>query len=107
MIIKCDYPVLHTQVTTCEKLYQEWRETRKSYKKAPSDGITINVEYADTKSLITNGHDYTSDEPHPVVLALHGAPGSHQDFAPIIKHLSKQGVRIIAPNFPGTKYTLH
>ena len=94
--IKYDYPVLRTKITTCGLLYKQWKKIKKSYKKAPENGLTIDVEYADTNSLVDNIKSYK-----PVILALHGAPGSHQSFAPYITHFTKQGARVISPNFPG------
>lgn len=52
------------------------------------------MEYCDT-------HAQAPSEA-PVVLALHGAPGNHTDFINVIEHLSERGVRVVAPNFPGT-----
>ena len=87
-------PVKHITIQTCGPLYTEWRETRKPYAGAPKEGLTFNVEYVDTK-------EFTNNDKAPVVLALHGSPGSHKDFHPLINHLASKGVRLIAPNFPG------
>jgi len=92
------YPVKHTCVTTCGQLYQKWKLKKPLYEKAPEAGVTIDIEYADTLNCINN--DNNSDN-HQVVLALHGAPGSHADFETVIKHFSDAGVRVIAPNWPG------
>ena len=94
--IKYDYPVLRTQITTCGSLYKQWKKIKKSYNKAPENGLTIDVEYADTNSQLNEIKSYK-----PVILALQGAPGSHQSFAPYITHFTKQGARVISPNFPG------
>lgn len=37
----------------------------------------------------------------PVVLAVHGAPGSVQDFAELFGPLADAGIRIVVPEFPG------
>lgn len=79
-------------------MYREWRETKKAYKDAPINGLKFNVEYADTQEWSGSG---------PTVLALHGAPGIHNDFAPIINQLTPLGARIIAPNFPGIIRTIN
>lgn len=89
---KANYPVKSVKIQTCGPLYREWRETKKAYKNAPLDGLQFTVEYADTQQWSPSG---------PTVLALHGAPGIHNDFAPLINHLTPLGARIIAPNFPG------
>ena len=93
-------------IQTCGPLYEEWRETRKAYAGAPKEGLSFNVEYVDTK-------EYVANDKAPVILTLHGSPGSHQDFHPLINHLAPKGVRIIAPNWPvysaidRTKYFRH
>lgn len=101
-----NYPIKHVQIATCGNLYEQWKKHKKFYRKAPDCGITVNVEYADTVcdlSFNDAGQTRTANElkHRPVVLALHGAPGSHSDFAHLIKYFTMQGVRVIAPNFPG------
>lgn len=39
------------------------------------------------------------------VVASHGSPGSHKDFKYIVPHLSKNGIRFVAVNFPGFGHT--
>ena len=97
-----DYPVLKTEISTCGSLYKEWKKTKKLYRKAPENGLKIQVEYADTKSQVES----IKSNYKPVILALQGAPGSHQGFAPYITHFSKQGARVISPNFPGKIFQL-
>ncbi|XP_015784634.1 uncharacterized protein LOC107362135 isoform X2 [Tetranychus urticae] len=80
-------------IQTCGPLYAEWRETRKAYVGAPKEGLSFNVEYVDTK-------EYVNNDKAPVLLTLHGAPGSHEAFHPLINHLAPKGVRVIAPNWP-------
>lgn len=61
-----------------------------------TEGLTVNVDYADTLDLCHN-----SEKPPITILALHGAPGSHEDFKPFIEHFGSKNVRIIVPNYPG------
>lgn len=100
--VTLDYPVLKTEISTCGSLYKEWKKTKKFYRKAPENGLTIQVEYADTKSQVES----IKSNDKPVILALQGAPGNHQAFAPYITHFSKQGARVISPNFPGKIFQL-
>jgi len=78
-------------------LFRAWKSTNKFYKNAPINGAFFDVDYVDT-----NQNEYNHKQ--PLVLALHGVPGSHQDFGPLIKHLYPKGVRVIAPNFPGSHF---
>lgn len=45
----------------------------------------------------------SGDEPtnKRVILAVHGSPGSHNDFRELIPKLAAKNWRILAPNFPG------
>ena len=63
------------------------------YAKA-TDGINVKVEYADTLDMCTSEDPVT-------VFALHGAPGSHEDFKPFIEYFASKNVRVIVPNYPG------
>lgn len=83
-------------VKTCADVYNYWRAYKRLYKKAPKDGVEFQVEYIDTGSALSDELRPTA----PIALALHGAPGSYHDFALLIQHLTKQNVRVIAPNFP-------
>ncbi|GFT25686.1 uncharacterized protein NPIL_343431, partial [Nephila pilipes] len=40
----------------------------------------------------------------PTVISLHGSPGTYKEFNAITANLCKKGVRVIAPNFPGTEH---
>lgn len=93
---KVKYPVKHLKIITCGNLYHRWKTEKPLYEKAPKNGLTMDVEYADTKRDCEAGSDRQK-----VMLCLHGAPGSHSDFAAIIDHMTALGVRVIAPNFPG------
>lgn len=89
-------------IRTCGELYKQWRSRGRVYKKAANQGgILMNIKYVDTGMLM----DPIQRAQAPVVLAIHGAPGSYEDFDFIIEHFKTQNVRVIAPNFPG-KYRL-
>lgn len=84
------------KLKTCADVYNYWRSYKRHYKRAPKDGVEFQVEYIDTGSALSEEARATA----PIALALHGAPGSYHDFALLIQHLTKQNVRVIAPNFP-------
>lgn len=91
------YQNKQVKVKTCADVYDNWRAYKRFYKrKAPKDGIEFNIDYLDTGACMS---DLQRSEA-PIVLALHGAPGSYRDFAQLIQHLNRQQVRVIAPNFP-------
>lgn len=46
------YPVKTVKFRTCVELYKKWKVTKLRYKTAPSNGIEVEVEYADTLELI-------------------------------------------------------
>lgn len=93
------YPVKHIAIKTCGKLYSQLKQTKSLYLSAPEEGISLDIEFADTiGSTDANGHVINSDS--QVALCLHGAPGSHHDYSNQIEHLTKLGFRVIAPNFP-------
>ena len=95
--VKMKYPVKQIKITTCGSLYHKWKSEKPLYEKAPKNGLTLDVEYADTLSDTSD----VCDGNQKVILCLHGAPGHHSDFAAIIEHIMNSGVRVIAPNFPG------
>jgi len=98
------YPVANVKVVNlCSDLYKQWSSTKKLYEKAPPDGLTMDVEYADTE---LEAQSSAQNSNMPLVLALHGAPGSHRDFAKLIQYFSQRQVRVIAPNFPDYKATI-
>lgn len=97
-----DYPVRSVEVPICGELYQKWSETRSWYRNVPAQGILTKIEYADTLYCKdSNGDEITTMS--PIVVCLHGAPGSHQDYRHLIKDLTQTGHRVIVPNFP-SKY---
>ncbi|XP_053207122.1 uncharacterized protein LOC128391293 [Panonychus citri] len=83
---------LKIQVETCSSLYEKWKEEKSWLSNVPRKGITTEVTYIDTRP--------DSGNSLPVVLFLHGAPGSHRDFALTRSRLVKYPIRIICPNFP-------
>lgn len=89
------YPVASVVMNTCGSLYQRRAAKKPMYARAV-DGLTLEVEYADTLSLCTG-----APENLVTVLALHGAPGFHDDFKPFIEYFGAHNVRLIAPAFPG------
>ena len=91
---KQPYPIKSVVINTCATLYQQWASRKRMYAKA-SQGLTVKVEYADTEDLC-----HTESQPI-TILALHGAPGSYEDFQPFIEHFGAKNVRIIVPNYPG------
>ncbi|RWS27069.1 DUF1057 domain containing protein-like protein [Leptotrombidium deliense] len=91
---ECKYQVKNVSVQTCGPLYSKWKSKKSLYKNAPLHGLNLDVEYADT--------GYSNS---PVVLCLHGAPGTHGDFGLLMNHLSTKKVRVIAPNFPDYSLT--
>ena len=100
-----EYPTDSVTVKVCGDLYQEWSAKKSLYKKSPMEGISVDIEYADTLGTKdANGHEI--DSTSPIAVCLHGAPGSHRDFKHLIKHLQGMGHRVIVPNFP-SKYTPH
>ncbi|KAI1305925.1 hypothetical protein HDE_01134 [Halotydeus destructor] len=90
-------PVKSVRISACAELYRKWSATRKAYRKAPANGIEFDVEYVDT---------IVPDKKQPVVLVLHGAPGSHAEYRSLTQHLSKLGFRVIVPNLPTYEATV-
>lgn len=85
-------------IKCCGQLYAQWRDRRRVYKKvANKGGILMNIKYVDTAKTM----DPAILARAPTVLAVHGAPGSYEDFDFLFEHLKSFGIRVIAPNFPG------
>lgn len=84
------------KLKTCADVYDYWRNFKRSYKKAPKDGVEFQIDYIDTGLALPE----EARQNAPIALLLHGAPGSYHDFNLLINHLSRQNVRVIAPNFP-------
>lgn len=91
--------VKSVEITTCKDTYTNRRD-KYIFKNCPKQGVKIDVTYADSSS--------TGTSKLPVVLALHGAPGSFEDFKAIFQHFatkSESHVRVISPNFPDMAFT--
>ena len=88
----CSENVLRIKVETCSSLYEKWKDEKSWFHNVPRKGISTEVEYIDTQPDAGNTL--------PVVLCLHGAPGSHQDFSLLRSRLISYPIRIICPNFP-------
>ncbi|RWS04959.1 DUF1057 domain containing protein-like protein [Dinothrombium tinctorium] len=91
-----DYTIKSIEIKICGDYYNERKTQKKLYKKVHPEGITTVVEYVDTKYDLMEEDAETA----PIVLCLHGAPGSHHDFTQLIKYLKQRKVRVIVPNFP-------
>ena len=79
----------------CGELYRQWRDDgRRRYADAPMEGIPVTGSYFDNI-------DYVGANARSKVLMLHGTPGNYKHFNGLINHLTSQGIRVIAPNFPG------
>lgn len=96
------YPIKSVVLTTCASLYQQWASRKPMYARA-AQGLTVTVDYADTADLCSL---QAPDQPTTTILALHGAPGSHEDFQPFIEHFGQKRERIIVPNFPDFSLTI-
>lgn len=79
----------------CGQLYRQYREAGwKRYSDVPAQGLDITAQYFD--NVI-----YVGQSAPVKVLMLPGVPGNFTHFAHIIEHLTNQGVRVVAPSFPG------
>lgn len=83
------------QIEVCSDLYNKWKHDKSWIHNVPRKAITTKIDYIDTKP--NSGSDY------PIILCLHGAPGSHSDFALLRERLRDYPIRIICPNWP-SKY---
>ncbi|KAI1304145.1 hypothetical protein HDE_01979 [Halotydeus destructor] len=95
------HAVYQTQLgPICGQVWRDYREQGfKRYQDAPAQGVSLMAEYYDNAVHVGTSTDKT-------VLMLHGAPGNYQHFSSLISHLTKRGVRVIAPNFPGFDLTV-
>ncbi|GIY74591.1 uncharacterized protein CEXT_146721 [Caerostris extrusa] len=82
-------------IKTCGNLYRRWREEKK-FSNVPNGDLEFKVKYID----INQNPVLKSRNSVPVIVAIHGAPGSYRDFSGLVSHL-QQKARIIVPNFPG------
>lgn len=92
---------LHTCVNTYAGKRDTWSK-RYLFRSCPRDGIDLDLRYIDTMPSADNSVAQSS----PTVLLVHGAPGSHADYASLIVRLSQDGVRVLAPTFPDVSYTI-
>lgn len=89
------------QITACAQLYAELSKIKPIlFSGAPHEGIQFDVEYYDSLELLAAEGAPGSGKQPPIVCLLHGAPGHYRDFAGLLEHLTKLGIRVIAPNFP-------
>nr|XP_027204498.1 uncharacterized protein LOC113798201 [Dermatophagoides pteronyssinus] len=97
------YPVKFVTINTCSTLYRQWSKLKKKsiYKRA-IDGLNLEIEYADTIDLCRN----KDNDNLITILALHGAPGSHEDFEQYIQYFGSKQIRFIAPNYPDINITI-
>src|SRR5699024_6976484 len=81
-------------VQNCVGLYQRLHQLNpKLYPaNAPSGGLELTVEYADSANDSHNVSDFDR-----TILALHGNPGYWSHFDKIIEHYRGSRVRVIAP----------
>ncbi|KAG9510577.1 hypothetical protein GZH46_00878, partial [Fragariocoptes setiger] len=94
-------------IRTCGQLYARWRSRGRVYRRvARAGGLPMHVRYIDTATSPTLAEHKHNNKRTPVVLAIHGAPGSYEDFDFLIEHLKQQSVRVIAPNFPAMRETV-
>lgn len=89
------YPVKNMKIRIPASVDGRLKKTSHFYPGLSKKEININVEYADT--------DDTNSKKR-VILALHGAPGSHHDFSKLIEFFAPN-YRLLAPNFPSVDLT--
>jgi len=87
-----DESVKTINIEICSKLYSDWKADKKWYKNLPKKGFKTDIKYIDTKP--------NAGSEVPIVLCLHGSPGSYEEFSLIRKDLAKYSLRFICPNFP-------
>ncbi|OTF81671.1 hypothetical protein BLA29_001013 [Euroglyphus maynei] len=97
-VIKIDqHHVRERQVKVCRRFGKNSRLLRPWFLRyIPQDGYPISVRYVDTSP---------DDDSRPVILLLHGTPGSFYDYFRFIADFGHQ-YRCIAPNFPDFTHTI-
>ncbi|XP_014674685.1 PREDICTED: uncharacterized hydrolase YNR064C-like [Priapulus caudatus] len=110
--LKDKYPLQYQYLETCQGVYasvnnavsQELSENENSrvseyWSSSKYVGVSANlmVSYIDTANT-------TEDLKKPVIILVHGAPGSHMGFLPLVDKLEPHA-RVIVPNFPGYGFT--
>lgn len=88
--------------TTCKDLYRKLKREPPPFaflphlfQNCPEEGIEVQVEYIDTSP---------EDKTKPLLVALHGVPGSYMDFAKFAQYFTSS-YRVVAPNFPDFSLT--
>ncbi|GFT54446.1 uncharacterized protein NPIL_533951 [Nephila pilipes] len=81
-------------IKTCGDLYRRWRKERK-FKSLPNGDLNFKVTYIDNYKNC----DIKSKSSIPVIVGIHGAPGSYNDFYGLASYLQDKA-RIIVPNLP-------
>ncbi|CAL1276088.1 unnamed protein product [Larinioides sclopetarius] len=82
-------------IKTCGNLYRKWRDEKK-FRNLPSEDLNFKITYID------NGNSALNTISAPVIVAIHGAPGSYRDFIALSSYF-EQKARVIVPTFPGFK----
>ncbi|XP_046909513.2 uncharacterized protein LOC124490969 [Dermatophagoides farinae] len=83
---------------TCVGLYDQLRQEQpKLFRKSPSEGLDITIEYVDNWQP---NHRYDK-----VILAIHGTADTYRTFTKLIQHFHQKNVRVIVPNQPNYGYT--
>ena len=88
-------PKTANNVTTTSDNHERKRVTITCRGAKQESGCSFHVSYVD--------HSREPQEDQPVVLGIHGTPGSLQDFIPMLKLLVEKGFRVVVPDYPGNK----
>lgn len=91
------FPEKCAQVFTCGKLFEKWRKERRHWYVHKGD-VSFDIRYVDTGYKTESTGEISTDQ--PVVVALHGSPGSYENFSYMTSFIHNHGARVIAPNFP-------
>ncbi|KAG0442818.1 hypothetical protein HPB47_015587 [Ixodes persulcatus] len=90
-------------VRTCGPLYRQWKQTKSWYRRAPEDGIEVDVPFVLTRRDDGGG----AETRRPLAVLLHGAPGNYRDFSEnLIPRLFAGGVDVLAPSFPDLRFSI-
>ncbi|KAM7292071.1 hypothetical protein ISCGN_025335 [Ixodes scapularis] len=82
-------------VRTCGPLYRQWKQTKSWYRRAPEDGIEVDVPFVFTRRDDGGG----AETRRPLAVLLHGAPGSYRDFSEnLIPRLCAEDLRFSIQN---------
>lgn len=102
--VDLDFPEKNVSVHTCENVYEKWKKDQMVYK-LPQSGVHAEISYIDTMDYFNE----KGTKPTKTVLCIHGIPGNYGVFSYLIKDLTKEGVRVVVPTFPGNAliYSFH